>query len=119
MTISPGISIRGLTVGETYKYLWFCESGGIHHAASKQHLITEYSHHLSLVWKSLLTGPCKVRATNSFHVPLLTYGFGIVLWIVKEIKQFDLLTHKIMASCSSHHPQSVVERLYLCRIVGS
>ena len=53
LTVSPDVSIRGLTVGETYKYLGFCESGGIDHAASKQHLITEYSHRLSLVWKSL------------------------------------------------------------------
>jgi len=118
MAISSEVNIRELDTGETYKYLGFCESEGIDHAVSKQHLITEYSRRLTLVWKSLLTGPRKVRATNSFCVPLLTYGFGIVPWTIKELEQFDISTRRIMSCHSSHHPRSAVERLYLPCSVG-
>jgi len=118
LVVSSDVNIHGLEVGETYKYLGFCESEGIDHIASKQYIVTEYSRRLSLIWKSFLTGPRKVRATNSFCVPLLTYGFGIVPWTVKEIEQFDVSSRRIMSSCSSHHPRSAVERLYLPRMDG-
>jgi len=56
IVVSPDVNIHGLHTGEAYKYLGYCESKGIDHSTSKQHLITEYSRYLLLVWKSLLTG---------------------------------------------------------------
>ena len=53
------------------------------------------------------------RATNSFCVPVLSYGFGIVPWTKKEIQQFDVKTTKILTATNNHHPCSVVERVYL------
>ena len=44
-----------------------------------------------------------MRATNSFCVPLLTYGFGIVPWTIKELEQVDVSTRKIISNHSSHH----------------
>ena len=61
----------------------------------------------------------KVKATNSFCVPVLTYGFCIVWWTVKEIEQFDVLTRRVLFTTCSHHPRSVVERLYLPCNVGN
>ena len=59
-----------------------------------------------------------MRVTNSFCVPLLTYGFGIVPWTIKELEQVDISTRRIMSNHSSHHPMSAVERLYLPCSVG-
>ena len=47
------------------------------------------------------------RATNSYCVPMLIYGFTIITWTKKN---FDVMTRKIL---NSHHQCSSVERLYL------
>jgi len=113
--LSDDCCIRELTIGESYKYLGFHEMEGVDSSRSKKHILDVYLHRLKLIWKSLLSGPRKVRATNSFCVPVLTYGIGIIPWTKREIEQFDVLTRKLMTTCNSHHPRSSVERLYLPR----
>ena len=54
-----------------------------------------------------------VRATNSFCIPLLSYGFGIVDWTKAEIAQFDIIVRKTLTAAKSHHPRSAIERLYV------
>jgi len=76
-------------------------------------ILQEYLKHLSLIWKLSLSGPCKVRATNSFCVPVLSYGFGIISWTKKEVEQFDVRTRKTLTSTFNHHPRSAIEHLYL------
>ena len=73
LMISPCLMIvlyvHALGVGESYQYLGF---EGLDCVKSKEMLINSYYHCLKLVWNSLLSGPRKTRATNSFCVPLLT-----------------------------------------------
>ena len=107
-----------LGVGETYKHLGFHEAGGLDCAKNKDLLINSYNHRLKLVWNSLLSWPRKTRATNSFCVLLLSYGFSIVPWTKSEIAQFDVSTRKILTATNNHHPRSAVERVYLPRSAG-
>ena len=79
-----GINIGELSVGETYKYLGLFEAEGLDCSGSKT-ILEVYLKRLSLIWKSYLSGPRKVRATNSFCVPLLSYGFGIIPWTKKRL----------------------------------
>ena len=113
--LEPDSIIRELNVGESYKYLGFFESEGLDCNVSKELILQEYLRRLSLIWKSSLSGPRKVRGTNSFCVPVLSYGFAIIPWTKKEVEQFDVLTRKTLTSTLSHHPRSAVERLYLPR----
>ena len=79
----------------------------------------EYLRRLLLIWKSSLSGPRKVRGTNSFCVPVLSCGFAIIPWTKKEVEQFDVLTRNTLTSTLSHHPRSAVEHLYLpCSAAG-
>jgi len=110
--------INELDYGQTYRYLGFPEAGGIDHTASKSIVTIELHRRLKLVWGSLLCGPLKVRATNSFCIPLLSYGFGIVDWSKAEIAQFDVTVRKTLTAANSHHPRAAVERLYLPRKLG-
>ena len=116
--LSDTCSIRVLGVGESYKYLGFYESDGLDCVKSKEMLTDLYNHRLKLVWSSLLSGPRKTRATNSFCVPLLSFGFGIVPWTKKEIQQFDVSTRRILSATNNHHPRSAIERIYLPRSAG-
>lgn len=63
-----------------------------------------YLKRLSLLWKSLLNGLHKARATKSFCVPM-----GLVL--SHELSY--VMTRKVMMTCLSHHLHSSVEHLYL------
>lgn len=65
-----------------------------------------------------MSGPRKVRATNSFCVPILSYGFGLIPWTKQKIAQFDVMTRKQMMAAHNHHPCSAVEHLYLPRTTG-
>jgi len=85
---------------------------------SKKLILETYLKHRSLVWKSYLSGLHKVRATNSFCVPIMSYGFGLIPWTKKEIVQFDVESRKSMTATCNHHPCSTVECLYLPRSTG-
>ena len=110
--------IGELDYGETYRYLGFPEAGGIDHGNNKTVSTDEFHRYLKLIWGSLFYGQYKVQATNSFCIPLLSYGFGIVEWTRAEIAQFDVSVHKLLTSANSHHPRSAIERLYLPRKIG-
>ena len=70
--------IRDLNTSEAYRYLGFFEREGIECGRTKKTIVDEYERRLTLVWKSYLSGPHKVRATNSLCVPLVSFGFGII-----------------------------------------
>ena len=82
--LPDGSSIHQLNVGETYKYLGLFEAEGIDYTKNKKLVMDSYHQRQRLIWSSLLSGPRKSRATNSFCVPLLSYGFGIIPWTIKE-----------------------------------
>jgi len=118
VTLPAGVKIRELSVGETYKYLGIFEAEGLDCSRSKKLILETHLKHLSLVWKLYLSHPRKVRATNSFCVPILSYGFGLIPWTKKEIAQFDVETRKLMTVTCNHHPRSAVEHLYLPQSTG-
>ena len=111
MPIMSGPEIPELETAGLYSYLGFPEGGGIDHAHSKDVVLSEFKSRLNLIWSSFLHARFKVQATNSFCIPVLSYGFGIVDWIVAEITQFDILVRKMMVTSRSLHPRSAVERL--------
>ena len=78
LKLSHDVDICELNTGEFYKYLGFFESEGLNCSSSKQQLLKAYMKRLSLIWKSYLSGLRKARATNSFCIPLLTYGFRVI-----------------------------------------
>ena len=81
--LSYDCSIHALGANDTYKYLGFHEAEGLDCAKTNDLHINVYNTHLKLVYGSLLRVPRKTRAMNSFCVPILSYGFGIVPWTKK------------------------------------
>ena len=71
---------------------------------TKSIITTKFHRRLKLMWESLLCGQFKVVATNSFCIPLLCNGFGLVEWTKAEISQFDVFIRKALAAANSHHP---------------
>ena len=103
-----GDEIGELTYGQTYRYLGFPESGGIHHDGCKDVITGNLHRRFQLVWRSFLHGRFKVMATNVFCIPLLSYGFGVVEWTKAEISQFDVMLRKVINAVNSHHPRAAI-----------
>jgi len=115
LPVLNGSEIPELDIAGLYRYLGFSEGGGINHSQSKEIVL---STRLKLIWSSLLHACFKVQATNTFCVPLLLYGFGIVEWTEAEISRFDVLVRKAMVASNSLHPCSTMEQLYLPQRLG-
>ena len=60
----------------------------------------------------------KTEAINTLVVPVVTYGFGIINWSMREIQRIDTKTRKLLTSERMHHPKADVERLYQPRNDG-
>ena len=57
-------------------------------------------------------------AINSWAIPLLNYGFGIIQWLKSEIVKIDRKTSKILTINGMHHPRADVQSLYVKRKNG-
>jgi len=97
LTVLNGSEISELEIAGLYHYLGFPEGGGIE-------VRILFKARLKLIWSSLLCARFKVQATNTFCVPLLLYGFGIVEWTEAEISRFDILVCKTMVASNSLNP---------------
>jgi len=63
--------------------------------------------------KSRLNGKNKIIAINTWAVPLMRYGAGIIKRTVAELDEMDWNTRKIMTINTEFHPKSNVDRLYV------
>ena len=68
--------------------------------------------------KSKLTAANFVKAYNSFALPILRYGFGILKWTKTELLQLDRKMRKVLTKAGFHHPKSNTHRLYMSRADG-
>ena len=69
-------------------------------------------------WDKGLPSKYIVKAVNSFAVPVLLYGFGVVNWSCQELRDLDIILRKMLKQCSCHHPCASVDRLYIPRRLG-
>ena len=65
------------------------------------------------IMKSRLNGRNKIIATNTWAVPLMRYGAGIVKWTKSELDEIDRKIRKVMTMNKELHPRSDVNRLYV------
>ena len=103
---------------EGYKYLGIIERGDIAHEEMKQKTRKEYLDRVRKVMKSKLNGGNVIKAINTWAIPLIRYGAGIIDWTKNEIDEIDRKTRKMLNMYGGLHPKSNVDRLYLKRENG-
>ena len=112
-------NIRFEDLGEGgYKYLGILESDKILHQQMKTKTRTEYLRRVKKVLKTGLDGNSTTQAINTWAVPVLRYGAGIVNWPVAELRELDRKTRKLLNLHRAHHSQGDVDRLYVSRKKG-
>ena len=64
----------------------------------KTEFIRKYKRKIRLILISKLIGKGKIKAINSWAVPIMRYGAGVLLeWRVDEQKELDRKTQKLLA----------------------
>ena len=120
---SQGIKLRdGEVVKEIeecgYKYLGVLEVDMIMENEMKTQLKKEYCRRIRLVMKSKLCGRNKITAINTWAVPVIRYGAGIIKWTKDELIKLDRKTRKTFTIHKGLNPNSDVDRLYVKRKDG-
>ena len=78
-----------------------------------QTLSQEHIRRLSVIWTSNISIPRKIKATNTFPIPLLQYSFWTCTWISEKLKQLDRKTREVRNKNSGRNRKSSVAMTYL------
>ena len=107
-----------LTTEDSYKYLGISENSDVLHKEMKDKAVKEMFKRVRALAKAKLTALNFTKAYNSFALPILRYGFGILKWTKTELLKLDRKMRKILTKAGFHHPKSNTHRLYMSRADG-
>ena len=105
LELMDGSKIHELTNGETYKYLGIIEANDIKSVQARQAIRQQYIQRVKKILQSQLNGENKIRAINTWAVPVIRYGAGIISWTKEEISALDIKTRKLMTLNHMLHPR--------------
>ena len=77
-----------------------------------------YLHRLSVVWTSPLSDANRVKTTNQFALPVLTYPMWMQHFPLAELREIDRETRKLVTENGGKHPLSSTAVFYLPRVAG-
>jgi hypothetical protein len=84
----------------------------------KQKLREEYLNRKKSILKTKLNGKNKIKATNTYAAPVLTFSFGIVKWTPTELENLQTKTKTLLTRYRFHHPRAATGKLTLPRQMG-
>ena len=77
-----------------------------------------YLKRLSVIWSSPLSDINRVRASNQYAMPVLTYLMWTQHWPITELRVIDREARKIICENGGKHPLSSTAIMYLAREKG-
>ena len=113
LTVSKEESIQIMSKDDHYKFLGTVENSKQLSELITQTLSQEYIRRLSVIWTSNISIPRKIRATNTFAIPLLQYSFWTCTWTLEKLKQLDHKTREVKNKNSGRNRKSSVAMTYL------
>ena len=84
----------------------------------KKRVRREYELRVNKILKTALDGRKTIQAINTWAMPVIRYGAGIIKWPKLELLDIDRKTRKRLTAAGAHHPQADVDRLYCDRKAG-
>ena len=113
LTVSKEESIQIMSKDDHYKFLGTVENSKQLDELITQTLSQEYIRRLLLIWTSNISIPRKIRAMNTFAIPLLQYSFWTCTWTLEKLKQLDRKTREVINKNSGQNKKSSVAMTYL------
>uniref|UniRef100_A0A669EZW7 Reverse transcriptase domain-containing protein n=1 Tax=Oreochromis niloticus TaxID=8128 RepID=A0A669EZW7_ORENI len=105
-------------IEDSYKYLGIPQANGNHEEAARKAATTKYLQRVRQVLRSQLNGKNKIRAINTYALPVIRYPAGVIGWPKEEIEATDIKTRKLLTMHGGFHPKSSTLRLYAKRKEG-
>ena len=113
LTVSREESIQIMSKDDHHKFLGTVENSKQLDELITQTLSQEYIRRLSVIWTSNISIPRKIKATNTFAIPLLQYSFWTCRWTLEKLKQLDCKTREVINKYSGRNRKSSVAMTYL------
>ncbi|KAI5742241.1 hypothetical protein M8J77_004984 [Diaphorina citri] len=116
--LSENIKIDALSTDDYYKYLGMKQQLHINDTSLKKSYADSFYTRLNKIMKTELNSKNKIKAINTWAIPLLTYTFGILKWSNTDLETMNRKIRTIFTSFRIHHCHSALERIYLPRSEG-
>ena len=110
--------VQSLKTGSSYKFLGVSESTFQDEKLALAVAAKVYLQRLSVIWTSPLPDANRVKATNQFALPVLTYLMWTQHWPLTELREIDRETRKVVSENGGRHPLSSTAMFYLPRVAG-
>ena len=104
--------IEHIDPDKPYKYLGILQTSGPHTDAVVE-VSSECLRQANIVWSSDLSGLHKVKARNTWAVPVVSYVMPALKILMTTIRDLDTKVRSVLTQCKAQHLQSSVSRLYL------
>ena len=116
--VGDDLVIENLQNGRYYKFLGVHEGVIQDEKHTLQCAAKVYLQRMSVIWSSPLSDYNKVRASNQFALPVLTYLMWILHWPITELRIIDREVRKLVVAGGGKHPASSTALMYLSREEG-
>ena len=116
--LESGGVIEELGEGDVYKYLGIEELDGMRHQKMKEKVWTSAKSKLRKLLESELNGKNLFQAINECVVPVISYSFGVISWLERDLKDLDVRVRKMLHMYRAFEKLSDVDRLYTPRSSG-
>ena len=110
--------VKNLEAGSSFKFLGVKESTLQDEKLALAVAAKVYLHRQSVIWTSPLSDANRVKATNQFALPVLTYPIWTQHWPLAELRGIDRETRKLVSENGGKHPLSSTAVSYLPRVAG-
>ena len=108
LKVSKEENIQIMSKDDHYKFLETVENSKQLDELITQTLSQEYIRRLSVIWTSNTSIPRKLKAKNTFAIPLLQYSFWTCTWTLEKLKQLDRKTREVINKNSRRNRKSSV-----------
>uniref|UniRef100_A0A096ME63 Uncharacterized protein n=1 Tax=Poecilia formosa TaxID=48698 RepID=A0A096ME63_POEFO len=118
---TEGVSLPEGTIADvehSYKYLGIPQANGKLDEVTRKGATAKYLQQIRQILRSQLNGKNKIRAINSYGLPVIRYPAGITTWPMEEIKTTDGKTRKLLTMHGGFPPKPSPLRLYTSRKEG-
>lgn len=112
------MNIKQLSDTEKYKYLGLDQHLIRNTSELKKQTEEKLNKRVVKILKSHLTGKNKIKAINTWAIPVISYTFGILEWTQTDMNRLDRKIRTNMTRNRIHHTNASVIRLYIPRKAG-
>jgi len=113
LILNDNASINVLQDKDPYKFLGKLENFAQLDDEVFDEVSKEYLKRLNVIWSSNISIPRKIKATNTFALPVIQNHMWTAEWRLNDLRQLDRETRKVIQEYGGMHSSGSTKLLYL------